>query len=406
MAINDTNRIISTGVTKLEKKNYATLIDATEIKSLSELANNSGLLGKLSDLSSFDPNSLIDLPSLKDHDIELEALGQFGNPFCCKYPPLNLRLPNYKIDLSRNLDFTFTVEVCGESKTIDPIDYLMKATSFVNQNPGIFSSDASTRLRALLSSDLVQKMNIAGLGSVIPDCILDKVGGYLSNVGSPYGNAGTLSTRKRIDNALSKDKCARLVASQVGLYDFLSAANNSHFINMVLDGDPTRAETYFSAVLGVELQRISFMTGYSQSFREEYAVNQTYAKLEVFNTLVTSGKITQADRAYCIVNSEDVLTSIAQDETENKDIDNVITALDFMSPDWNRDEEGNTNLYKTKGNEVMAELAINKLLSSSGSKSSTTDPDNPDVDDTIDLDGVYETILSNEHHIAIINAFE
>lgn len=389
MAINDSNRVISSGVTKLEKKNYATEIDKINIKSLSELA--SGVIpGKLPDLSSFNANDLICTPVLKDHDLELEALGQFGNPFCCKYPPLNLRLPNYKIDLDRNLDFTFNVDVCGESKKINPIDYLMKASSFVNQNPSIFSKDANTRLRALLSSDMVQKMNIAGLGSVIPDCILDKVGGFLSNVGSPYGDGGSLSLRKRLDQALSKDKCARLVASQVGLYDFLSAANNSHFINMIMDGDPTRAETYFSAVMGIELQRISFMTGYSQSFREEYAVNQTYTKLSAFNALVANDKITEADRVYCIVDSEDVLSSLDQDETENKNLDTIAKALDFMSPDWNKDDEGHKNLYKTKDNTVMADLANNKLLS---------------LDEEIDLDGIYETVLNNEHHIAIINAF-
>lgn len=389
MAINDSNRVISSGVTKLEKKNYATEVDKTEVKSLSELASGS-IPGKLDDLSNFNANDLICTPVLKDHDLELEALGQFGNPFCCKYPPLNLRLPNYNIDLDRNLDFTFNVEVCGESKKINPIDYLMKASSFVNQNPGIFSKDANTRLRALLSSDMVQKMNIAGLGSVIPDCILDKVGGFLSNVGSPYGDGGSLSLRKRLDQALSKDKCARLVASQVGLYDFLSAANNSHFINMIMDGDPTRAETYFSAVLGLELQRISFMTGYSQSFREEYAVNQTYVKLSAFNTLIANGNITEADRAYCVVASEDVLSSLDQDETENKDLDTISKALDFMSPDWNKDDAGHKNLYKTKDNVVMADLANNKLLS---------------LDEEIDLDGIYETVLNNEHHIAIINAF-
>lgn len=391
MAINDSNRVISSGITKLEKTNYATKVDTTTVKSLSELASGT-TTGKLDDLSSFNNNDLICTPVVKDHDTGLESIGQFGNPFCCKYPPLNLRIPTYKIDLDRNLDLTFNVEICGESKKINPIDYVMKASSFINQNPGLFSSDSNTRLRALLSSDMVQKMNIAGLGNVIPNCILEKTGGFLSSVGSPYGNGGALSLRRRLDEALSKDKCARLVASQVGLYDFLSTSNQSHFINMIMDGDPTRAETYFSAVLGVELQRISFMTGYSQSFREAYAYNQTYSKLSSFTTLQTNNLVTDADKVYFNVNCEDILTSLEQDETENKDLATIEKALDFMSPNWNKDDEGNQNLYKVKDNTVIADLVNNKLL--------TLD------DDEMDLDGVYETVLTNDHHIAIINSFE
>ena len=390
MAINTENRLVSGGLTKLEKKNYSTQVDSTEVKSLSELASGTSY-GKLSDLSSYNSNDLICLPSVKDHDSSMESIGQFENPFCCKYPPLNLRLPRYKFDLDRDLDLSFTVEICGESKKINPIDYVMKATSFINQNPGIFSSDANTRLRALLSSDMVQKMNIAGLGSVVPNCILEKVGGYLSSVGSPYGSAGSLSLRQQLDQALSKDKCARLVASQIGLYDFLSEANNSHFINMVLNGDPTRAETYFSAVLGVQLQRVSFMVGYSQSFREAYAYNQTYSKLTSLTTMMSKDLVTDKDKIYFNVNSMDVLDSLANDETENKDLSEIEKALDFMSPDWDKDELGNKNLYKTKDNVVIADLARNKLL--------TLEPE-------IDLDGVYETTLSTDHHIAIVNAFK
>lgn len=389
MAINTENRMVSSGLTKLEKKNYATQVDSTEVKSLSELASGTPY-GQLSDLSSFNNNDLICLPVVKDHDESMESLGQFENPFCCKYPPLNLRIPRYKLDLDRDLDLSFNVEVCGENKRINPIDYVMKATSFVNQNPGIFSSDANTRLRALLSSDMVQKMNIAGLGNVVPNCILEKVGGFLSSAGSPYGTGGSLSLRQQLDQALSKDKCARLVASQVGLYDFLSDASNSHFINMVLNGDPTRAETYFSAVLGVQLQRISFMTGYSHSFREAYAYNQTYAKLTSFNTLVAKDLVTEKDKVYFNVDSTDILDSLANDETENKDLAAIEKALDFMSPDWDKDELGNKNLYKTKDNITMADLANNRLLNL-----------NPEID----LDGEYETVLTNDHHIAIVNLF-
>ena len=389
MAINDSNRLMSNSITKLEKKNYATQVDETNVKSLSEQAAGT-VDGKLDEVGDYDSNDLINSPVVKDHDSSLESLGQFGNPFCCKYPSLNVRLPKYKIGLDRDLDLTFNVDICGESKKINPIDYVMKGVSFVNQNPGILSKDHNTRLRALLSSDMVQKMNIAGLGTVVPDCILEKTGGFLSNLSSNYGNAGTMTTRRRLEQLVNKDKCARLVASQVGLYDFLSRSNQSHFINMIMDGDPTRAETYFGAVLGMEIQRISFMSGYSDSFREAYAYNQTYQKLTSFNTLVADQKVTAADKVYFNVRSEEVLDSLSHDETENKDIDEISKALDFISPDWDKDDDGNKNLFKTKDNVVLADLANNKLST---------------LDEEINLTGVYTTTLTNEHHISIINSF-
>lgn len=390
MAINTSNRMISSGLTKLEKKDYATQVDSTNVKSLSELSGETNY-DKLGDLSSYNSNDLICLPTVKDHDSNMESMGQFENIFCCKYPPLNVRIPKYKLDLDRDLDFGFVVDICGESKKINPLDYYMKAVSFINQNPGILSSDANTRLRALLSSDMVQKMNIAGLGSVIPNCILEKTGGFLSNVGSANGSGGSLSLRRKLDQTLSKDKCARLVASQVGLYDFLSTSNQSHFVNMIMDGDPTRAETYFAAVLGVEAQRITFMLGYASSYREAYAYNQTYSKLSAFNKLIKNDQIKAEDKMYCVVKAEDVLDSLANDETEDKDLETIEKTLDFISPDWDKDELGNKNLFKTKDNTTIADLARNRLLS---------------LEPELDLDGVYETELTNDHHIAIINAFD
>lgn len=132
------------------------------------------------------------------------------------------------------------------------------------------------------------------------------------------------------------------------------------------------------------------MTGYSHSFREAYAYNQTYAKLTSFNTLVAKDLVTEKDKIYFNVDSTDILDSLNNDETENKDLAAIEKALDFMSPDWDKDELGNKNLYKTKDNITMADLANNRLLSL-----------NPELD----LDGEYETVLTNDHHIAIVNLF-
>ena len=423
MAINTSNRVLTTGLTKLEKEDYLTKIDMTEFTSLYDQMSSYGssLSGSLSDLTNFDINSLLNNytgVSIKDRDISYESMSQFDNPFCSQYPSLNVRMPTYNNSLFRDLDLTFNMTVCGKTKTVNPVDYIMKASSFVMNNPGIFSSDSNTRLRALLSSDLVRKLNIAGLGTVIPDCILEKTGGFLSTIGSSYGSGGSMSIRQALDDLLSKDKCARLVASQVGLYDTLSSINNIHFLNMMINGDLTRAETYFAGVLGIgyvtsysssayssgysttyskqaaideaKAQRTSLILGYSRSFTEEYAYNDTYNKLVMFNSVYDNGFVQRDDKVYFTTSATDILDSLANDETDNKDLDAIEKALDYLSPEWNKDEEGNTNLYKTNGNEVMAVLANNKLI---------------EAEPAIDLDGVYETILDNEHHIAIINTF-
>lgn len=469
------DRLTTKSLVKLDKIDYASFVDSLDVKSLSEMSSLA--TDFLGDIDGY-VNNLFNNPILGAiHNLINEAIGIFENVICCEYPSLSVRLPSYKTSLNRNLNMSWNISICGKSKTINPIDTILSAIGFVQSNPGILSGDKDAILRAVLTSDLVRKMNILGLGTVIPDCILDKTGASLSSYYSTRGTGASLSTRRRLANLINKDKCARLVASQVGLFGALESYNNSHLINMILEGDPTKGSTYFYALLGMDQYRINNLMGYSQSFTYTYSYQQTYTKLAVFSQAKSAGLITDKDKAYMSGKASDVLDALSQDETKDKKLDVVLDTLDMIDPTWNKDDLGNTNLSVTKDNETMYELAKQKLQSSNDATISidityediiTSDPTDLRVTEAnpkkvnvnkvfnneieaagyicnlegmeitadnlvsvvmklrlgrgrtsvlvlgkytviykeyLDLDGVYETVLNTEHHIAIINSF-
>lgn len=388
MAISS-NRLNTRELTKLEKADYSTTVDPTSVQSLSELQSiGTDMLDTVNGYK----DSILSNPLIKDHNLGLEGLGVFENVMCCKYPSLNVRLPSYNKTLNMNLDMSFNVEICGKSKSINPIDTAMQVVSFVNTYPGILSGDREYLLRTLLSTDLVRKMNILGLGSVLPDCVLDKVGGFVSGNYGPGPFGTTLSGKSQINQLLAKDKCARMIASKIGLWDMLSVGTNSHLLNVLLDGDLARGSTYFNNVLAVPEQRPSALQGFSQSFSYDYSTAQSYKKIEILYVAKQEKLIEDKDTVYLNTDGKVILDAIKEDETEKKDLDKIHTVLDMMDPTWHKDtEDGKDNYYLTKDNEVLNTLANDKLLNT------TTDD--------IDLDGIYTTTLNIEHHIAIINAF-
>lgn len=365
------DRICTEQLTKLEKQDYSTQVDTTEVKSLSD---STASTESLSDSESYQDTLATATNTIKDHNASLEGIGVFENVICCKYPSLSTRIPGYNMSLFRDLDLGFNVEICGESKRINPIDTAMQAVSFLASNPGILAGDKQAILRALLSNDLTAKMNILGIAAPLLTCILDKSGGSLSNFFSPYGLGSSLSTRNRLNQLLRKDKCARVLASKLGLFDALASYNNSHFINMILDGDPTAAETYMFAVLseGSDLSyrdfrlgsRQALLLGYSQSFSYSYSSSQTYSKILILKSARSQGLITAKDKIYLNASSKDILSNLDKDESKDKDFDTIKSTLDLLDPRWDKDTLGNTNLSQAKDNETMKELATRKLLSS------------------------------------------
>lgn len=455
------DRLTTKSLVKLDKIDYASYVDSLDVKSLSEMSSLS--TDFLGDIDGY-VNNLFNNPILNGvHNLINEAIGIFENVICCNYPSLSVRMPSYKSSLNRNLNMSWNYNICNKSKSVSPIDTVLSAVSFVQSNPYILTGDKDAILRAVLTSDLVQKMNILGLGTVIPDCILDKTGASLSNYYSNRGSGASLSTRRKLANLINKDKCAKLVASQVGLFSALETYNNSHLINMILEGDPTKGSTYFHALLGLDQYRANNLMGYSQSFTYTYSYQQTYTKLEVFSRAKSAGLITNKDKAYMSGKASDVLDALSQDESKDKKLDVVLDTLDMIDPTWNKDNEGNTNYSAIKNNETMYELAKQKLQSVSDASISIDISYYDDnkvaiVKDTfdneieaagyicnlegmeittdnlvsvvmklrlgrgrtsvlilgkytviykeyLDLDGVYETVLNTEHHIAIINSF-
>ena len=460
------DRISTPVLSKLEKEDYSSKVDLMIHTSLSDA--EALLSGVLADIDGY-ANSLINgINKIKDHNFNLEALGIFEDIFCCKYPSLSARLPSYNLSLNRKLDLSFNVTICGKTKSINPFDVAFQILNTINQYPGILHGDGEAILDALLANDLTSKMGLLGLGTALLTCVMDKSGGSITNQYSPFGCGASLTARNKLKDLLSKNKCARVIAKATGLYDTLASYNNSHFINMILDGDPRMASKYFCDMLGMsdisyKLGSIqSMLMGFGQSFNYSYSYNVSYSKIEILYGAWNSGLITPEYKSYLSADAKSILDALNQDENKNKDFDKINGTLGLLDPNWNKDEFGTTSYYRTIGNDVMGDLANNKLLSyihniihieisyneeltgevkklfKSESEAveylldelSLDDTKRDEVlvmlrtyynseklledkykityyfqdDETLDLDGDYETHLLPEHHIAILQA--
>lgn len=346
-------------------------------------------------------------PDIKTPDMKKQKGSMFSNMLCCKLPSLKIRMPKLKFSLSmRKLKFgfknnlSFSLSICGKEKKINPTNAILNAANFIKKNPGILSPDKSTRLNALLKSDLLGKMNILGLGATIPTCILGKT------VGSLYGtDAGGLGPSVRSRNGLKtllyQDPCTAMFAKQPLINKWLSDSVAGQFIGTLLSADKEKAFSFVDLALGVLGQRESALGSLASALAYAYDYN-TRKKFELVNQVIGTGKIRGPDYLYLKSDSNKLLQNLDAEKEKNdsktkdavSDFNTIIGVLGAVDPTWNKDP------LATKNEPNYSGTACNKTLYELSTKVLTG------TNHELTLTGNYTTTLNPEHHIAIIHKFK
>lgn len=334
----------------------------------------------------------------KPHTIDINIFKQnggfFSNLICCKLPSIKLRLPKYKFSFNRklNFDLSFNLSICGKEKKINPFDSVMNMANVIRKNPGLLSPNKKDRLNALLRSDILPKMNILGLGSAIPTCVLGKSVGSI--LGSDNTLGPTLRSRNTLKTLMYQDPCTAALANQPLLSKWLSNSSAASLLSTLISGDKDKAYSYVDIALGVLGQRESVIGSLLGALAYSYDYN-TRNKLDLIDRVFNSGKLTGADFINLQGNASNILKDLDAEKKEkdlnskdpSKDLDKYLNILNKLDPTWN----SNNNFHQTNGNQTLAELSKGKLQNIFRA--------------SVELTGVYTTKLEPMHHIAIINQF-
>ena len=295
-----------------------------------------------------------------------------------------------KIGFNSNIN----VSVCGKTKTINPLDAISSVSSFIKKYPSILSSTKETLLRALVRDELVTKLGLGKLGTIVQKCLIDKV---LDDVNSSdYGAGPTLRSKNTLRSLLNQDSCLSSLASTPLVSKFLSNASTVSLINVLLNKDKNTTQDLIEALMTVAGQRETAIAGLASALAYAKDYN-TRAKMKLVNSVFKkkSNNITAKDYISIKVDANIVLKKLDEEKekvnpqtndpvTEFKEINET---LDIVDPNWKEDN----NYYKVIGNSTMADLAERALESNSVTQEFTSN--------------TVKTELKSEHYIAIINKF-
>ena len=345
-------------------------------------------------------NSMLDKASSLINSIQDSALGLFNSVVCTKLPSMNLRLPKLKANIGKGisginglngLNIKKGGPACSLEKFKAPFDSLMKVADFIKKNPGILSGDFETRMNTLLKSDLLNKMNIFGLGGLVPTCLLNKA------VGSINGNdnfmSGSLASKERLKKLMYQSECGAMIANVPFVSKILSQGSGNAIIDILLNGDPTKASTYINMAMQAVGMRDNVLGELVHSILFAYDYNM-YKKIQLTTGIYAN--LTEKDKSLMGGNNiSNVLEGLDKDVKENnigfrdpvKELENINKVLDLLGKGWNKDENGNINYSPAEKSDVYKDLAQQSLIKN--------------VAKTLDLDGNYTTTLTPAHRVAI-----
>lgn len=295
-----------------------------------------------------------------------------------------------KIGFNSNINVT----VCGKTKSINPLDAISSVSNFIRKYPSILTSPKETLLRALVKDELVTKLGLGNLGTIIQKCVIDKV---LDDVNSnDYGAGPTLRSKNTLKSLLNQDACLSSLAKLPLVSKYLSNASTVALINLLLNKDKNTLEDLINALMTVTGQRGTALAGLAGALAYAKDYN-TRAKMKLLNSVFKnkSNHITAKDYVAVKVDATKVLSKLDEEKEKSNPQTNdpvnefkeINDTLNIVDPNWNKDN----NYHKVSGNATMADLAERTLQANS-----TT----PEFSST-----TVTTELKPEHYIAIINKF-
>ena len=349
-------------------------------------------------------NSLFDKASNLINSIQDSALGLFNSVVCDKIGNMTARLSKYKSSANQGisginglngLNLKKGAPACGLEKLKQPFDSLLKVADFIKKNPGILSGDFETRLNTLIKSDLLNKMNLFGLGGLVPTCLLNKA------IGSINGNdnfmGGSLTSKERLKQLMYQSECGAMIANVPFVSKLLSQGSGNAILDILLNGDPFKASTYINMAMATVGMRDSALGELVHSILFAYDYNM-YKKIQLTTGIYAN--LTDADKALMGGNNIlNIFQGLDKDVKDNnigfkdpsKELEDINKVLDLLGKGWNIDENGNINYSDAEKSDVYKDLSQQTLISK--------------ISKTPDLTGNYTTVLTPAHRVAIPMVF-
>lgn len=399
MAISE-DRLSISEITQGEVSDFQKTVDSS-ISSITGAINgissdlestiNSTLAGFEEKTSSLlDPIKKIDLPFTS------QSSGILDNLLCLKIPDVDFRLPSFKLDIFKDLNYDFNIKICGESKKINPVDAALSVVDKI-KNPSSFVNDLkSEAIDKLLNNSLVEKLGYFGVSN-LTDCVFgDTLSGfkYRNDI---FGNS--LADKSKLDELLNIDGCAGdFIRDQANYHGVHRITTESILSKIAYTRNTETSDTIMAGMRssdpGITASATSNMLSNSDNIEAVYTktdmVSKTYysefqdatkqakvdniingtnvdtivmSKARLLTPLETKDDSTLSTQEKININgdSTNLFKSIAKQEVYTNDkldtFNNIILTAELMDKSWNKDVEGNVNVYKIKNNKNMATLS-------------------------------------------------
>lgn len=353
----------------------------------------------------------------KNLSFNTKSLGFFENILCGNFPSMNLRLPNFKLDGFKKLDFAFNMTVCGKSKSMNPIDAALSVVKGIQSPKSLFNSLIGDGIDGLVNNAVGKLMNSLNI-SPVPNCVLNNSRWGIKGYGDTLG--GSLYGKNSIFGLAGLDGCAG---------EFLRTGKGSNELERLALGTVLDRVSGGGSDIGFDtlfrlMSRDPYTTawGLSSMFNKEDNPN-VYTQMDMFNSAYSSNNADDFnmllnstkgvdDRTLSLkegvsgqellglqTDSKVILNNMKQNKTEWTDPDQkmqeIFTSLNILDPTWKSDEEGNLSMHKFKGNETMKDLSQDFITNDTSYKNPTTL-----------LTGKYVTDLDLAEQIVVINHFD
>lgn len=371
---------------KTPKANFAKLTEDIK-KKAAEIAKGSAFNNTTKDTNS----TFLDKVKTKMTDFKKQGMGIFTDTLCCKTPAKVLMTDVYVESLDRRLTKDESLDLCELAKIKDPMDAALKATQLFAEYPGLLSGNASTRLNTLIRSDLLEKMNIFGLGNIVPTCIFGNT--FKSLSGSSQYLGTSIKEKNELRNLLAQNPCTAALSNTLFVSGWLSKSVTANLLNTIIDSvqNGPNFTRILESMLHVSGQRDSVLGGLVLAISNAYDYN-TKTKLNAITYAYNNIDLTAEEKTILKLDTKDILENLDKEKENKDDIENtdpgeelkeIYQSMNILNPGW--------KIWEVKGNKTMCELSQQVLRSRSIK--------------TITLDATATTVLTTEHKIAMACRF-
>lgn len=373
--------------------------------------------------------------STKNLSFNTRSLGFFENLLCGNFPGLGLRLPNF-LAMIKDINLGFNMTICNQSKYMNPIDFALSARDAIRNPRSVLDGFGVANYDTLLKNHLQRELGPLGVAGT-PDCLMDNSRWYSRGLTGPFGMG--LDDRMWLLNLLAGNNCASMMYRNNSYSNGLSGMSSYNILNMLSEhNNPYSQEAMnslyvrngystslaASRMIGDGNNRFvynqtgmlarTYTTGSDEDFRTVLGYDTYYgsganqnliAKYSSSNIIGKRDDITPANLIAMRSDTSNMFKSMATTDTRSSNpaqsFKNMVLVANVSDPNWNRDQEGNISMYKTRNNPAIRELSNNYITSSVPQAPA---PGTPDEDNEF-LTGRVKTRLGLAHQMAIVNAF-